>query len=124
MKKLFLFILWSNEVGHYLCSILGMVMSKRFVSEAIEPIGGFDPETMSRGEPALPRGFRWRETDVLVGKLRSTKRGLKEDRGDIYLKRHYYEFETTDGRIAVVYFERQARAGAPRWWLYTLEDPA
>ena len=45
------------------------------------------------------------------------------DRGDTYVKRHYFEFETTDGRIAVVYFDRQARPHEPRWHLYTIESP-
>lgn len=48
-------------------------------------------------------------------------RGTKEDRGDVYLKRHWYEFETADGRIATVYFDRDAKRGGSHWWLFTIE---
>lgn len=75
---------------------------------------------MSHGEPSLPPAFEWDGTDLVVGEVRKTWRSLKDDRGDTYLKRHWFEFETADGRIAVVYFDRGARRGQPRWWLYTI----
>jgi hypothetical protein len=37
-------------------------------------------------------------------------------------RRHYFEVELGDGAVAVVYFERQAKRGAPRWFLYTLDE--
>ncbi len=89
-------------------------MSKHFVSQAIEPVAPAGTE--------LPRAFRWAGDVLEVCVVRSSWRGTKEDRGDVYLKRHWYEFQTSDGRIATVYFDRGAKAGTPRWWLYSIED--
>jgi hypothetical protein len=47
-------------------------------------------------------------------------RTTKEDRGDVYLKRHWFEFATADGRTALVYFDRAAKRGGHRWWLYSI----
>lgn len=95
----------------------------KFISEPIVPVAeSFDADTMSHGEPSLPSGFKWDGQDLMVGKLVRTWRGTKLDRGDTYLKRHWFEFETADGRRAVVYFDRQAKAGVPRWWLYTISQ--
>ena len=93
---------------------------RTFVSEPLEPGGDFvDSAALSRGEPPLPRSFRWRTEHVVVRNVRRTWRSTKVDRGDSYLSRHWFEVETTDGRTAVVYFDRKAR-GADRWWLYTI----
>ncbi|HUA07692.1 MAG TPA: DUF6504 family protein [Candidatus Acidoferrales bacterium] len=75
---------------------------------------------LAHGEPSLPHAFTWDGQRIEVGTLCKTWRSTKEDRGDVYLKRHWFEFETTDGRVAVVYFDRGARKPAQRWWLYTL----
>lgn len=103
-------------------------MAPKFVSEPIDPVGGsFDPHVMSQGEPALPPGFVWHGEELAVKSVLRTWRGLKEDRGDVYLKRHYFELLFEDGRVAVVYFMRQphrhARTGEKRWWLYTISEP-
>jgi hypothetical protein len=95
-------------------------VSQRFVSEAIVPGGDFDVATMARGEPGLPGLFVWREETLRVAALRRTWRSTKTDRGDVYVKRHWFEVLLADGRSAVVYFERQARRGESRWWLYTI----
>lgn len=95
----------------------------KFVSEAIVPaIEAFDPREISAGEPALPPAFAWKERSLEIAAVRRTWRGLKEDRGETYLKRHYFEVELTDGAVAVVYFERQAKRHAPRWFLYTIDE--
>ena len=92
-----------------------------FISRPIVPQGGaFDADTMSHGEPSLPPSFEWEGETLKVGDVRKVWRTLKEDRGEKYVKRHWFEFETQDGRIAVVYFDRGARRGQPRWWLYTI----
>ena len=78
---------------------------------------------MSRGEPALPTAFVWDEETLTIRTLLRTWRSTKTDRGDVYLARHWFEIELDDGRLATIYFERQARRTAPRWWLYTIEDP-
>ena len=95
----------------------------QFVSEPIVPVAeSFDADTLSHGEPSLPSGFTWGEQTLVVRALLRTWRGTKVDRGDTYLKRHWFEFETQDERTAVVYFDRQAKPGAARWWLYTISE--
>lgn len=71
-------------------------------------------------EPSLPPEFLWNGERLVVKTLQKQWRSTKEDRGDVYLKRHWFEFETADGRIAVVYFDRAARGSQPHWWLYTI----
>jgi hypothetical protein len=91
--------------------------SKRFVSEPLVPsVAG----AAVGGEPQLPPAFTWRDETLHVKRLIATGRSTKEDRGDVYLKRHWFEFEADDGRIATVYFDRSAKPGRPRWWLYSL----
>jgi len=92
-----------------------------FVSEALLPLDGLhDADGPSRGEPAVPRAFRWHDEQLDVEAVNRTWRSTKEDRGDTYLKRHWYEVRLRDGRVSVIYFDRGARRGTPRWWLYTL----
>lgn len=96
-------------------------MGAQFVSEAITPeADSFDASPLGRGEPALPAAFAWRGERLPVERILRQWRSTKDDRGDTYLKRHWYEFETTAGRRAVVYFERHARRNEARWWLYTI----
>lgn len=98
-------------------------MPRQFVSEAIQPVeGSFDPAAMSRGEPALPTAFQWKECTLTVRALVRTWRSTRLDRGDTYVARHWFELDLKNGRRAVVYFERQARRKAARWWLYTIDD--
>jgi len=78
---------------------------------------------MSRGEPALPSAFQWKDGELTVRTLLKTWRSTRVDRGDVYLARHWFEVEADDGRRAIIYFERQARRNAARWFLYTIEDP-
>lgn len=91
-----------------------------FISQAIQPVAGALSSVGANGEPPLPAAFRWRDRELHVATVTRTWRSTKDDRGDTYLKRHWFEFATPDGEIAVVYFERQAKRGAPRWWLFTL----
>ncbi len=91
-----------------------------FVGRAIVPEGAMETATLSRGEPSLPAAFCLEEERIEVRALLRAWRSTKDDRGDVYVKKHWFEFETTDGRIAVVYFDRGARRNQPRWWLYTL----
>jgi hypothetical protein len=92
----------------------------RFVSEAITPSGEFvDSPALSSGEPPLPRRFRWRGEDLVVGAVLCTWRSTVTDRGDVYLARHWYEVEIEGGRRAVLYFDRKSRTKS-RWFLYTI----
>ena len=92
-----------------------------FISKPIVPEGGFDVSAMSQGEPSLPAAFRFGEEVLTVGVVQKSWRTTKDDRGDTYLKRHWFEFFTPDGRTAIVYFDRGAKRGHSRWYLYTLE---
>jgi hypothetical protein len=94
-----------------------------FVSEPIDPVAdAFDPRVISSGEPALPPAFTWRGRSLRVASVRRTWRSHKVDRGDTYVKRHYFEVACHDGAVAVVYFERTSKRGAHRWFLYTIDD--
>ena len=93
-----------------------------FVSEALTPAGDLhDAAGPSFGEPALPGSFRWRDEVLHVAVVRRTWRSTKDDRGDTYLKRHWYEVDLGDARRAVIYFDRAAKRREARWWLYTIE---
>ncbi len=98
-------------------------MTARFVSEPVAPSDEWlDSPALSRGEPALPQRFRWHDDDLAVADVRRTWRSTNTDRGDTYLARHWYEVALHDGRIAVIYFDRKARTGRSRWWLYTIAE--
>ena len=94
-----------------------------FVSKPILPEGAsVDEDALGRLEPALPVSFRFGDEQIVVKALRKTWRSTKTDRGDVYLKRHWFEFEASDGRVAVVYYDRGARKNQPRWFLYTISS--
>ena len=84
------------------------------------PIGSFDADAMVRAEPGLPPAFSWRGETLTVAGVVRTWKSHKVDRGDTYVKRHYYEVTLADGRTATIYFDRGARRDAPRWFLYTI----
>jgi hypothetical protein len=93
----------------------------RFVSRPIAPEG----EAIARAganEPPLPAAFRWDDRVLDVAEVVRAWRSTKDDRGDTYLKRHWFEFVTAQGARAVVYYDREARRGAPHWWLFTIDE--
>jgi hypothetical protein len=95
-----------------------------FVSEALTPVAGkFDASAMSRGEPGLPRQFDWRKTRYDVVKVISTWKTSTADRGEMYLRRHWFSIETSTGDVMTIYCERQARSekAKSRWWLYSIK---
>jgi hypothetical protein len=94
-------------------------VSRRFVGESVEPLGILDAAATLRGEPAMPAAFRWHDRELRVQRIDATRRGLKADRGDVYLKRHYVDFVTPEGELVTVYFDRAEK----RWWLYAIEAP-
>ena len=99
------------------------------ISEPITPRRGtFDSARMARGEPGIPRGFKWRGRSAEVSKVvRAWKQSLRDGGradGDLYLRRHYYTLRMDDASVWTVYFVRQTpRSGNPkkRWFLYTVE---
>ena len=100
-------------------------MAVRFVSAALTPsVECVDSSALSMGEPPLPARLAWGGDGFAVERVVRTWRSTKNDRGDDYLARHWYEIACADGRVAVVYFDRKELRGRPRWWLYTLDDGA
>lgn len=101
----------------------------QFVSEPLTPIGGFDADAMARGEPGLPKGFRWRKRMIeIAGVLESWKEhgDCRHGSGERYLRKHVYRLRTVDGLVLKVYFQRsfgKARRIAARWWLQSVEEP-
>ena len=95
-----------------------------FVSEAVEPEAGtFDAAAMSRGEPGLPRLFTWRGRRFDVARVVRTWKTSTADRGEMYLRRHWFEVIAATGERLTLYCERQARTRdrpKARWWLYTI----
>ena len=100
-------------------------MDQQFVSEAVTPVRGtMDAAAMARGEPGLPGRYVWHGNEYALGQVlrvwKTSGRGLC---GDNYLRRHWYEVETTSGQRMTLYCERQARnlkKPKQRWWLYSL----
>jgi hypothetical protein len=106
---------------------------EQFISEAIVPVAGsFNAAAMSRGEPGLPAQFTWRGATYAVARLLSTWKTSTAERGEMYLRRHWFSIETTSGEHMTLYCERQtknSRQPKARWWLYTIQservpDPA
>jgi len=95
---------------------------RRFVSRPIKPSSEGFLTQASGTEPPVPAAFRWEDRTLVVASVRRTWRTSKNDRGDDYLKRHWFELQTEDGSIVEVYYDREARRGAARWWLYTIDE--
>ena len=94
-----------------------------FVSESLVPdAASFDPAALTQGLPALPTGFTWRKRHLHIAAVLRTWRSTRNDRGDDYLDRLWYELVTTDGATAVVYFDKHAKRRGERWRLYTIDD--
>ena len=72
-------------------------------------------------DPPVPRAFLWGRRTLLIAEVLRTWRSTKTDRGDTYLKRHWFEIRTACGRTIEVYYDRQSRRGASQWWLYTID---
>jgi RimJ/RimL family protein N-acetyltransferase len=104
----------------------GTARGSHFISERITPEAGtFDIATMARGEPSLPSAFTWREQRYRVARTLESRRHMGEDRGDTYVRRHYYDIETSDALRMTLYFERNpsSRSKRKEWWLYKLTFP-
>ena len=95
---------------------------RRFVSAAIQPTGSALASQATGSEPPVPSVFSWAGRELAVKTILRTWRSTKNDRGDNYLKRHWYEIETTDGAILQVYYDREGRRGESPWWLFTIDE--
>lgn len=104
-------------------------MAERFVDEPLEPAAETaDTALMAGGGPGLPRKFLWRGRTVEVAALLriwSETGSCRHGSGERYVRKHWFEVETTDGATMKIYFERQPRRGRkePRWWLFTVSGP-
>ena len=109
---------------------LGMPTS--FISEPIEPVdASFDAAGMARGEPGLPRMFRWRDKEFLVAEVLEQWKDHGDCRngsGERYVRKHGYRVRTTEGAIFRLYFQRSVGRGkirgTQRWWIHSIEDCA
>jgi hypothetical protein len=99
---------------------------EQFVSEAIEPkAGSFDASAMARGEAGVPSEFSWRGKAYVVEGVLASWKGTRTDRGEVYLKRHWFRVRVSGGQCMVIYCERQATPGRSpkrRWWVYIVEN--
>jgi hypothetical protein len=95
---------------------------RRFVSRPIKPHGTELLTAPNGGEPPVPREFLWDGRAMRISAVLRTWRTAKTDRGDAYLKRHWFALETDGGATIEVYYDREARRGAPQWWLYTIDE--
>jgi len=102
--------------------------AQEFVSESLLPAAGSaDTSAMSRGEPGVPGQFTWRGRTHSVVQVLGTWKTSTADRGEMYLRRHWFEILTDSGMRMTIYCERQARnRGKPkaRWWIYSVQQSA
>lgn len=95
---------------------------RKFVSRPIAPAGeGFLTPASGR-EPPVPSAFLWGSRTLLVSEVLRSWRSTRTDRGDVYLKRHWYELRTVTGAKLEVYYDRESRLNASPWWLYTIDE--
>lgn len=99
-----------------------------FISEPITPVAGTaDTSAMARGEPGVPGQFVWRERSYTVRRLLETWKTSTRDRGELYLRRHWYRIATTTGEQIVLYCQRQTKnrnKPKARWWIYSIKPQA
>jgi hypothetical protein len=108
------------------------LMSSSFISEPILPVeASFDTGGMARGEPGLPRKFRWRKKEFIVAEVLEQWKehgDCRHGSGERYVRKHGYRVRTTEGAIFRIYFQRsQGRGRLPiksRWWIHSIEGCA
>ena len=88
---------------------------ERFVSEAIKPVTATcDTARMAAGEPWLPAEFVWRGRTITVAAVIRTWRETgpcRHGSGESYVRKHWFEVETTACGIITIYFDRRPRGG-------------
>ena len=96
-------------------------MARTFVSRPLKVTGEGFISDATGSEPPVPRAFLWDRRVLEIAAVVRNWRSSKEDRGDTYLKSHWFELRTVEGATIEVYFDREARRGA-EWWLYTIDE--
>ncbi len=100
----------------------------RFISEPIEPDRDtFDAERAGKGEPGLPRQFKWRGEEYRIAEVLATWKTTSPCRSgslENYVRKHWYRVCTENGDVMTLYCNRQTsrRAGKAggRWFLYSI----
>jgi hypothetical protein len=99
--------------------------TEEFVSEPITPVAGTsDISAMARGEPGVPQRFIWRDKTYVVQQTLETWKTSTRDRGELYLRRHWYRIVTTTDEQFVIYCQRQTtnrNKPQARWWIYSIK---
>ena len=99
-----------------------------FISERLKPVvATVDPRAMATGGPGLPREFIWRGKPLEIAAVLRTWRETgpcTHGSAEAYVRKHWFEVQTTTGQKARIYFERQARSRdrTARWWLFSIAD--
>ena len=103
-------------------------MEQKFISESIKPvIATVDAKSMATGGPGLPHEFTWRGKTLKIATVLRTWHETGPCRNgspESYVRKHWFEVETTSNHKAKIYFERQSRGRklTKRWWLFSMED--
>jgi hypothetical protein len=95
---------------------------RRFVSAAIEPAGNAYVTAATGTQPPVPRAFSWDGRQLVIAGVVRAWRSSKNDRGDVYLRRHWFELRIDTGATIEVYYDRQTRGRTCRWWLYAIDE--
>ena len=117
----------------YVVSFLGIAWTmteteQKFVSEPIRPVvATADTNAMAAGGPGLPQEFIWRGKVLGIATvLRNWHDSgpCKHGSPESYVRKHWFEVETTGNQRAKIYFDRQPRGRklTERWWLYSIEE--
>ncbi|MFP4510755.1 MAG: DUF6504 family protein [Spirochaetaceae bacterium] len=97
---------------------------RRMVPEAIEPEpGSFMTESMATGIPGVPRRFRWRERTYTVARVFANRKDTgpcRHGSGERYVRRHFFDIETTDGDRMTLSVSRGTK---PDWSVLVVEHP-
>ena len=102
---------------------------RQFVSEQLIPVvSTIDARAMAPGAPGLPREFLWRGKKLGVAgvvRIWHETGPCKHGSAEAYVRKQWFEVETTTGQRASLYFERQPRGRnrTRRWWLFSIEEP-
>ena len=101
---------------------------QKFISESIKPVVvTADTNAMATGGPGLPNEFIWRGKVLGISTVLRTWHDTGPCRNgslESYVRKHWFEVETTSNQRAKIYFDRQPRGRklTKRWWLYSIED--
>lgn len=72
-------------------------------------------ESMASGVPGVPRHFRWRERAYTVARVLGTRKDTgpcTSGSGERYVRRHFFDIETTDGERMTLSVSRGTK---PDW---------